>query len=149
MQHPGDRRVKQAEVVADHDHSPAVIAQEIHQPCLGVAVEVVGRLVEQQKVGVGEQHPRQLDAPALTAGEDAQRQVDAVQPEPEPRRDPPRVRLARIPAIEPVPLLRGGVKLDAGEGVIVLEAAMQLGKARRRAVEAPTRQDVRERRVGD
>src|SRR5438128_582915 len=32
MQHTRDRRVEENEVVADHDHRAAVIAQEAHQP---------------------------------------------------------------------------------------------------------------------
>ena len=43
-----DRRVEEVEVVADHDHRAAVLAQKVHQPRLGLAVEVVGRLVEEE-----------------------------------------------------------------------------------------------------
>ena len=48
VQHTGDRLVEQVEVVADHQQRTAVGAQELQQPHLGVDVEVVGRLVEQQ-----------------------------------------------------------------------------------------------------
>ena len=66
-QHRRDRRVEQVQVVADHQQPPSVGAEELHQPRLGVEVEVVGRLVEQQGVGLGEQDPGQLDAAPLPA----------------------------------------------------------------------------------
>ena len=39
------------------------------QPFDGGQVEMVGRLVEQQDVGLGRQHPRQRRAPRLAAGQ--------------------------------------------------------------------------------
>ena len=60
VQDAGDRRVEQAEVVADDDHRAPVIAEEVHEPRLGVGVEVIGRLVEKQQVGLREEHPRKL-----------------------------------------------------------------------------------------
>jgi hypothetical protein len=56
-----------------------VAAQEVPQPAHRIGVEVVGRLVEQQRggragaaVGCGEQDARQLDSAALTTGQGAQ-----------------------------------------------------------------------------
>jgi hypothetical protein len=66
VKHARDRGVQQDEVVAHHDHRASVVAQEVHEPRFGVAVEVVGRLVEQEEVGFREQHPCQLNAAALT-----------------------------------------------------------------------------------
>ena len=73
MQHTRDRGVEEDEVVADHDDLAAIVAQEVHQPRLGVAVEVVRRFIEKQELRVCEQHARQLNPPALSAGEDADR----------------------------------------------------------------------------
>ena len=56
VQHSRDRCVQQGQVVAYHDHRPPIVAEEVHQPGLGVTVEVVGRLVQQQQVRIGEQH---------------------------------------------------------------------------------------------
>ena len=78
VQHARDRLVEQREVVADHEQRAAVRAQELHQPLLGVDVEVVRRLVEQQQVAAREQDARELDAPALTTGQRADREVEAV-----------------------------------------------------------------------
>ena len=71
--HLVDDGLEQLDVVADHDQAAVVARQEAAQPGDRVGVEVVGRLVEQQGLGVGEQDPGQLDAAALTAGEGAQR----------------------------------------------------------------------------
>ena len=37
--------VKEVTVVGDHNHSVAVVVQEILKPCDGLKVQVVGRLV--------------------------------------------------------------------------------------------------------
>ena len=61
--------LQQAAVVG-HEHEGArVVEQEPLEPLDGVDVEVVGRLVEQQQVGVGEQGARQGHARELAAGE--------------------------------------------------------------------------------
>ena len=65
VEHARDRLVEQVEVVADDEQRAAVVAQEPEQPLLGVDVEVVRRLVEQQHVAAGEQDPGQLDPPPL------------------------------------------------------------------------------------
>lgn len=58
--------------MGDHDEAAAVGLQVVAQPDDRVGVEVIGRLVEQQGVGVREQDPGQLDTAALTAGERVQ-----------------------------------------------------------------------------
>ena len=115
VQDAGDGLVEKDQVVADHDHRPPTRAQEVHQPRLGVAVEVVGRLVEQQQVGVGEEGARELEPPALSAGQNTQRQVDAAFLKPQARSDPAGIRLARVAAVQPVALLSVGEPLDVGE----------------------------------
>ncbi len=59
--------------MADDDEAALVRPEELAQPHDRVGVEVVGGLVEQQRLGAGEQDPGQLDPPALAAGEGAQR----------------------------------------------------------------------------
>ena len=95
VQHAGDRLVEQIEVVADHQQRAAVGAQELHQPHLGVDVEVVGRLVEQQHVAAGEQDAGQLDAPPLAAAQHADRQLQPVATE---TRDPAAIARASLSA---------------------------------------------------
>ena len=47
--------------MADYNHCLAVVYQELLEPADRLDVEVVGRLVEQQHIGVTEQHLRKLD----------------------------------------------------------------------------------------
>ena len=72
VQHLVDGRLEQGVVVADHDQPALVRLEELAQPDDRVGVEVVGGLVEQQRLGAGEQDPGQLDAAALATGEGLQ-----------------------------------------------------------------------------
>ena len=59
------------------DHQRALVGpEEVEHPRLGVDVEVVGGLVEQQDVGAGEEDADQLDPPPLPAGQRAERPVE-------------------------------------------------------------------------
>ena len=62
--------------MGDQDEGARVVGEEAFEPLHRVDVEVVGGLVEQQEVGVGEQRARQRDARELAAG---QRQEVAVE----------------------------------------------------------------------
>lgn len=73
VEHLVDDRLDQVDVVGDHDEAAAVGLEVVAQPDDGVGVEVVGRLVQEQGVGVREEDPGQLDTAALTAGERVQR----------------------------------------------------------------------------
>ena len=65
-------RLEQLGVVADHDDAAGVATEEPAQPGDRVGVEVVRRLVEQQRLGAGEQHARELDPAPLAARERAE-----------------------------------------------------------------------------
>ena len=66
----GARQVGQeAAVMADDDQRGAAAVQFAFQPFDGREIEMVGRLVQQQDVGRGRQHPRQRRAARLAAGE--------------------------------------------------------------------------------
>jgi hypothetical protein len=54
--------VQEVAVVRDDDDGGLALVQHVFQPADGVDVEVVGRFVEQQDVGVGEQRLRQQHA---------------------------------------------------------------------------------------
>ena len=56
-------------VVADDDERAGPGVEQVLERGQGVDVEVVGRLVEQQDVGLAHQQAHQLQAPALAAGE--------------------------------------------------------------------------------
>ena len=105
MEHAGDRFVEQREVVADHEQRALVLAQEAHQPDLGVDVEVVGRLVEAEHVGAGEQDAGEFDAPSLTARQRADRLVEPGVGDAEAGGHGPGLALGRVAAVGPERLL--------------------------------------------
>ena len=55
--------------MGDRDDGAGVLVQEPLEPLDRLGVEVVGRLVEQQQVGVLEQQPGERHAPLLAAGQ--------------------------------------------------------------------------------
>ena len=63
------RAVQQAAVVRDQQRGAGEAGEPRLQPQRGLQVEMVGRFVEQQQVGVGEQRGRQRHAHAPAAGE--------------------------------------------------------------------------------
>ena len=89
---------EQRDVVADHHQAAAVALEVIAQPGHRVGVQVVGGLVEEHGLGVGEQDPRQLDAAPLTARQGVQRLVQHPVGQPEAGGDRGRLRLGRVPA---------------------------------------------------
>ena len=84
--------------MADHEQPSPIGAEELHQPRLGVEVEVVGWLVEQQGLGLGEQDPRQLDAAPLAAGHGHHQLVELVCADAERRGETLRLGDGDVPA---------------------------------------------------
>ena len=94
LEHGGPDRLEEPAVVSDQDDRRVERLQVRLEPFQRLDVEVVGRLVEQQQVGVAGERARQRGACQLTAGERAQvalevavaeaeamqRRVDAVAP---------------------------------------------------------------------
>ena len=68
MQDPVDRIVEQIAVVADDDDGARIARQMVGKPERAFKIEIVGRLVEQQQVRLGEQHRGERDAHAPAAG---------------------------------------------------------------------------------
>ncbi len=64
-----DRLVEQVAVVADHDHGSRIARDVLFQPERAFEVEIVGRLVEQEEIGLGEQRGGERDPHAPAAGE--------------------------------------------------------------------------------
>jgi hypothetical protein len=85
-----------------------VIAQPGHR----VGVQVVGGLVEEHGLGVGEQDPGQLDAAPLTAGQGVQRLVQHPVGQAEAGGDRGRLRLGRVPAEDREPFFQPAVLAD-------------------------------------
>ena len=78
-----DRLVEERQVVGDHQHPPAICGEPLDQPGLGVEVEVVGGLVEQQDIGLGEQDPCQLDPPPLASRHGDHRLIELLMADPQ------------------------------------------------------------------
>ncbi len=75
--HVGADLVQEVAVVRDDDHGRVALVQHVFQPADGVDVEVVGRLVEQQDVGIREQRLRQQHAQLPARRDVAHRAVGA------------------------------------------------------------------------
>ncbi len=69
MQDPVDRGVEQVAIVADDDDGVRIARDVLFEPQRRFEIEIVGRLVEQQEIGLGEQHRRQRHPHAPAAGE--------------------------------------------------------------------------------
>ena len=126
VQHLGDRLVEQFEVVAHDEQRAAVRAQEAHQPFLGVDVEVVGGLVEDEVVGAAEQDACQLDASPLSTGEGGERELRAIGREAEAGEDAVHVGLGAVAARVAERLLRVREAADRAVVGVVLHVAAQL-----------------------
>jgi hypothetical protein len=71
----GADRIQEVAVVRDDDHRAVAPVEHRFQPADGVDVEVVGRLVQQHDVRIGEQHLRQQHAQFPAGGDFAHRAV--------------------------------------------------------------------------
>ena len=71
MPHLVHHFIQQFRGVGDDQEAALVLLQVAAQPFDGVRVQMVGGLVENQRIGVGEQDSRQFDTTALTAGQGA------------------------------------------------------------------------------
>ena len=78
---------EQIAVVADHDQRMRVAREMLLQPERAFEVEVIGRLVEQQQVGLGEQGGGERNAHAPAAGEFRARPLLIVRRKTEPGQD--------------------------------------------------------------
>ena len=117
--------------MADDDDAALVAPQEAAQPRDRVGVEVVGRLVEQQRgPGVaalarrGEEDPGQLDAAPLPAGERLEGLGEHAVGQAEVGADPPGLALGGVPAEVGEPRLEAAVARD---GLVALGVVGQLG----------------------
>ena len=63
-----DRGVEQVAVMADDDHGARIVRQMVFEPQRALEIEIVGRLVQQQQIGRGEQRRGERHAHAPAAG---------------------------------------------------------------------------------
>ena len=69
LEHPVHDIVEEVAVVGDEDDVAGIVDEMLFEPLHAFGVEMVGRLVEQQDVGLFEQQPGQRDAALLAARE--------------------------------------------------------------------------------
>ncbi len=91
-----DGGVEEIAVVADEQHAPRIAGEIALEPHGAFEVEVVGRLVEQQQVGLGEKHGRQRHAHPPAAGEGGAGAALRRFAEPESGQDRCRPRFGRV-----------------------------------------------------
>ena len=145
VQHARDRLVEQLEVVTDHEEPTAERPQELHEPLLGVDVEVVRRLVEQEEVAAGEQDPGELHPPPLSPRQRGDRQVETIRPETEPGRDAANLRVGRVATGVAVPILGIAVRPNIARRCVVGHPPVELVETAAGRIESAGRQHVRER----
>ena len=147
-----DQAVQELAVVRGHHERALEGAQEALEPEDRLEVEVVGRLVEQQRVGLHDQDPRERDAHLPAARERADVAVDLLGREAEAGEDLARARLEPVAAELLEARLRLAEALDQrlelvgargiGERVLELvQLARRLGD-RARAVERRPRRTL-------
>ena len=108
--------------------APGVLGQESLQPLDRCQVEVVGRLVEEQQVGVLEQQPRERDAHHPAARELADVALHVGLGEAEAGQDAPRLGLQRPAAELLEPMLEPAVLVhQLGQLVLGRRPRSQLG----------------------
>ena len=69
LQDPAGDVVQEVAVVGDDHDRAGIVVQRVLQPGDAFGVQMVGRLVQQQQVGLFQQQPAQRDAPPLAAGQ--------------------------------------------------------------------------------
>ena len=74
----GGQLLDEVAVVRHDDQRAAVVLERVEQDVLRVEIEMVGRLVEQQRVGWPQQHARDREPRALAARQHAGLLVDVV-----------------------------------------------------------------------
>ena len=144
MQHLGDGTVQQLEVVAHDEDRPGKTLELIEQPALRRPVEVVGRLVEDHQLGLLEEHPHQVDPPALAPGEGIDVLEEELLAQTEPIGQPGHHRLRLVAPVALELLLQIGEELD-----VLLRRVLGHGGTRRpqrvvQHIEAAGREDVGE-----
>jgi hypothetical protein len=80
----GHDRIQEKPIVRDEDHRVGIRVQILFQPVARFEIEMVGRLVEQQQIGLAEEQLRQRDAHLPSTGEPLRRPLEIGRFEAEP-----------------------------------------------------------------
>ena len=132
--------------MGDDDESARVGAQVVAQPQDRVVVEVVGRLVQEQRVRLLEEDAGELDAAALTSGEGADGLVEDAVRQPECRGDSCGLAGGRVAAGHGELVVEAGVAVQGpGHGVALGglgDLLLGLVDALEEGVDSPGREDA-------
>ena len=128
--------------MADDQQGAAVGPQETHEPVLGVAVEMVGRLVEEEHVAPGKQDAGQLDPAPFAPGKDPERTIDAIGAQAESGHDLANFGLGGVTALRREGVFSPGEAGDGSFGGLLLHGDPQLLQLGGSLVQAPPRQDM-------
>ena len=139
VQDPFDRIVEQVAVVADDNYGARIAREMIGQPQRAFEVEIVGRLIEQQQVGLGEQHRRERNPHAPAAGEIRARALLRGFVEAEACEDRGRARGRRVRADVGKPRLNFRDTMRVARGLGFGEQLRSLGVGREHDIDQPLR----------
>ena len=114
-------------IMADDEDRRGIALQIVDQPERSLEIEVVGRLVEQQEVGLGEQHGGKRHAHPPAAGERGKRPRLRVEVEAETGEDPGRARRCRMRVDVDEPRVNVGDALRIPGGLRLLQQGRALG----------------------
>ena len=140
-----DDQLHQLNVVADDHQAAREILQEVTQPQNRVGVQVVGRLVQQHGVRIGEENTRQLHTATLTTRQSRQRLSEHTLRQVQVGGDDRRLRLSRVAATGNKLSLQAVVAahtLSANRRVFTRHIVLRLTHLTRHAVQATRRKDA-------
>ena len=146
MENSSDRLVQEFEVVADHQQRPAVLPEKLEQPCLGIDVEMVRRLIEKKNVTSREENACQFDSSALPTGQHTDRKVQTLSIEPEAGCNAARLTFRRVTTLQRKLFFSPAVSRDVALARIFLHGDAQLLDTCQIFVDVSSGQNVRDRR---
>jgi hypothetical protein len=112
MDDSGYRLVEKIEIVADDKECASIRPEKCEKPISRVGIEMIRRLIEQEKVTAGEENARQLQSPTLTTRESANGEVQSIRSKSQPIDQFSSLRFGCVPAIDLKALLGVGELRD-------------------------------------
>ena len=140
-----DDQLHQVNIVANDHQAAREVLQEIAQPQNRVGIQVVGRLIQQHGVRIGEENTRQLHAATLTARQSGQRLGEHTLRQVQVGGDDRRLRLRRVAAAGNELSLQAVVAahtFSAHRRVLTRHVFLRLTHLARHTVQATRREDA-------
>ena len=140
-----DDQLHQLNVVANNHQAAREVLQEVAQPQNRVGIQVVGRLIQQHGVCIGEENTRQLHTATLTTRQSRQRLGEHTLRQVQVGGDDRRLRLSRVAATGNKLSLKTVVAahtLSAHRRVLTSHIVLRLTHLARHTVQATRREDT-------